>query len=148
MVRFRYLALSVLLLGFLSRPTSGEDVKEKKAEELSWAKGLATDFLDAAFNFDLEAAENLMDSSLKTAFAKDGEHRLREWLNNSIAIHEFRSPVIASETIAPDQDEASFKGKFTGKSRRLQFSLRVVKDKGSGKWRVGYFRFRDIEDEK
>jgi len=67
-------------------PAFATDESVKKAAERKWAKGVATDFLDAAFNGKLEQAESLMDLSLKKSFAKEGEKRLREWLNNSIAI--------------------------------------------------------------
>jgi len=148
MIRLYALAPGLLLLAWFSQFACAADVSEKKASELKWAKGVATDFLDAAFNSKLEQAESLIDSSLKKAFAREGESRLREWLNNSIAIQGFRDPVFESEEIAPDQDEASFKGNFKAKEKRFQFSLRVIKDKESGKWRVGYFQFREKEQKK
>jgi len=143
MIRLYALALWLLLLGWFSQLACAADVSKKKAAELKWAKGVATDFIDAAFNSNLEQAESLIDSSLKKALAKEGKNRLREWLNNSIAIQGFRDPVFESEEIAPDQDEASFKGNFKAKEKRFQFSLRVIKDKESGKWRVSYFRFSE-----
>ena len=123
------------------------EASEKKAAELKWAKGVASDFLDAAFKGNLEQAESLIDSSLKKTFGKEGEQRLREWLNNSIAIRGFRAPVFQSEEIAPDQDEASFKGTCQGKEQAFQFSLRVVKDKEGSKWRVSFFQIWE-RDEK
>jgi hypothetical protein len=148
MIRFFSLAPWLLLMVWFSQLACAADVSEKKAAELKWAKGVATDFFDAAFNSKLEQAESLIDSSLKRAFAKEGESRLREWLNNSIAIQGFRDPVFESEEIAPDQDEASFKGTFKAKENRFQFSLRVMKDKESEKWRVGYFQFKEKEEQK
>jgi hypothetical protein len=146
MIRSYVLASGLLLLGWFSPPDCVADVGEKKAAELKWAKGVATDFFDSAFNGKLEQAECLIDSSLQKAFAKEGETRLREWLNNSIAIRGFHNPVFESEEIAPDQDEASFKGVFKAKEKGFRYSLRVVKDKVSGKWRVGYFQFREQEE--
>jgi len=143
MIRLYALPAGLLLLSLLIQPARAADVSEKKAAELKWAKGVAVDFLDAAFNGHLEQAESLIDSSLKASFAREGEKRLREWLNNSIAIRGFRAPVFQSETIAPDQDEASFQGTFQGNEKSFSFSLRVVKDKESGKWRVSYFRFSE-----
>jgi hypothetical protein len=136
----------LLLLGWFSQAACTADASDKKAEELQWAKGVATDFLDAAFNGDLEQAESLIDSSLKKVFAEEGENRLREWLNNSIAVQGFREPAIQSEEIAPDQDEASFKGDFKADETQFQFSLRVIKDNESGKWRVSYFQFTEQEE--
>ncbi len=148
MIRLYALAAGLLLLTWFIPPADGADANEKKAAELKWAKGVATDFFDVAFTGKLEQAESLIDSSLQMAFAKDGETRLREWLNNSIAIRGFVDPVFQSEEIAPDQDEAFFKGTFKTKEKGFQFSLRVVKDKANGKWRIGYFQFREQEEKK
>jgi hypothetical protein len=148
MIRLYVLVPGLLLLGWFSPLVCAADVSEKKAAELKWAEGVATDFFDAAFNSKLEQAESLIDSSLKKVFAKEGENRLREWLNNSIAIQGYHDPVFESKEIAPDRDEASFKGTFKGREKRFQFSLRVIKDKESGKWRVSHFQFREKEQKK
>lgn len=132
-----------LLLVMLISPAYSADERDKKSEELKWAKGVAMDFFDSAFSGHIEQAESLIDSSLKAILAKDGEKRMSEWLNNSIAIQGYHSPVIRSEKIAPDQDEASFQGTFQRKEKTFEFSLRVVKDKENRKWRVCYFHFKD-----
>jgi hypothetical protein len=129
---------------------AGDKQKDKKSAELKWARGVASDFFEAAFKANLVMAENLIDSSLKKNFEKRGKTELKEWLNNSIAIQNFREPAIATEAIAPDRDEAVFTGTFRAKDRPkkvLTFTLRVVKEKDSGKWRVSYFRFQE-KDEK
>jgi hypothetical protein len=147
MIRLYALAPVLLLSGFLMQPARAAEGGEKKAAELKWAKGVATDFLDAAFHSNIEQAESLIDSSLKKTLAKEGETRLREWLNNSIGIQGFHDPVFGSEEIAPDMDEASFKGTFQGKGKKVYaFSLRVIKDKEGGKWRVSYFHFKGREE--
>ncbi len=133
-----------LLVLLLTPPASGTEPTKKEAE-LKWAKGVATDFFEAAFKGKLEQAECLIDSSMKNAFAKEGDKRLREWLNNSIYIHMFNTPVFLSEEIAPDNDEASFKGTFKDKEHTFQFVLRVVKDRDTSKWRVCYFQFTEQE---
>ena len=143
MIRLHALPSALLVVSIFLQPACAADVGKKKTAELKWAKGVAKDFLKAAFKGQLEQAESLIDSSLKKSFAKEGEKRLREWLNNSIAIRGFRAPVFQSEKIAPDQDEASFQGRFEDKEKSFGFSLRVVKDKESGKWRVSYFRFSE-----
>jgi|GEM_PF-7001086 len=148
MIRLYALALGLLLSSWASQLTCADDMSDKKSAELKWAKGVATDFLNAAFNGKIEQAESLIDSSLKMAFAKEGEKRVREWLNNTIAIQGFHDPAFESEEIAPDRDEASFKGHFKGNEKRFQFSLRIVKDKESGKWRVSYFQFKEKEPSK
>lgn len=138
----------ILALLALSLPTTWAAEESKKDAELRWAKGVAEDFLNAAFWGELEQAESLLDATFKKAFATQGEKRLREWLNNSIGTQGFRSPVVSSEEISPDQDEASFKGTFKGISSPYQFSLRVVKDKESGKWRVNYLQFNEVKKAK
>jgi hypothetical protein len=148
MSRELVMALCPLVASCLTLPVFAGEADSKKAAELAWAKGVAEDFLDAAFAGKGEQAQALVDSSLKSVLAKEGEQRLGEWLNNSIAIKGFHDPVIRTEAIAPDQDEAAFKGTFQKGQKPMQFSLRVVKDKESGKWRVSYFQFREQDEEK
>jgi hypothetical protein len=148
MVRFTGLGLWLLICGLFLRTAAAVDVPEKKAAELNWAKGVAEDFLEAAFAGKTEQAQSLIDGTLKSAFAKEGEHRLSEWLNNSIAIRGFQSPVMQQEAISPDQDEASFKGSFQADKTVMQFSLRVSKDKENGKWRMSYFQFAPQVEKK
>src|ERR1700676_2089296 len=97
----RYCAfVSVFLLwGISLQPANAAD-ESKKDADLRWAKGVAKDFLEAAFNGNIEQAENLIDSSLKKSFAGAGDGRLREWLSNSIGNQGFRAPAFQSEEIA------------------------------------------------
>ena len=119
----------------------------RKVAELKWAKGVATDFLEATFDWRIEQAEALIDASLKKSFQKGGENSLREWLNNTICIRMYHDAVIESEELAPDQDEASFKGKLKAgegaQARSISFSLRVAKDAETGKWRVSFIHIKD-----
>ena len=119
----------------------------RKVAELKWAKGVATDFLEATFDWRIEQAEALIDASLKKSFQKGGENSLREWLNNTICIRKYHDAVIESEELAPDQDEASFKGKLKAgegaQARSISFSLRVAKDAETGKWRVSFIHIKD-----
>lgn len=142
------IGLCLLLVNSLTLPACAEEVDGKKEAELMWARGVAEDFLDAAFTGNAEQSQALLDSSLKSAFAKAGEHRLSEWLNNSIAIKGFHNPVIQKESIAPDRDEAAFKGTFQKEQAPMQFSVRVVKEKETGKWRVSNFLFRQQDETK
>lgn len=142
------MAAWLLVTSFSALPALAAERDDTKTAELAWAKGVAEDFLEAAFSGRGEQAQTLIDSTLKAAFAKDGDHRLGEWLNNSIAIQGFHDSVIHHESIAPDQDEALFKGTFQKRSQPMQFSLRVVKDHESRKWRVSYFQFREQEMKK
>ena len=70
MIRTCVFALALTLAVVGSRPTVADETSEKQAAELKWAKGVASDFFDAAFNGNLEAAESLIDSSLKELHAK------------------------------------------------------------------------------
>lgn len=119
----------------------------RKVAELKWAKGVATDFLEATFDWRIEQAEALIDAGLKKSFQKGGENSLREWLNNTICIRMYHDAVIESESLAPDQDEASFKGKLKAgegtQARSISFSLRVAKDAETGKWRVSFIHIKD-----
>jgi hypothetical protein len=47
--------------------------------------------------------------------------------------------MVTSEEMAPDKDEASFRGTFKGKKAEAEFSIRVSKEKDGGKWRVCFF---------
>jgi hypothetical protein len=130
-------------------PGAAKDTPPSRAEELKWAKGVAEDFLNLAFAGDLKHAQALIDTSLKNAYAQEGERALWEWLNNSIAIRGYRSPTIREELLSPAGDEASFRGEFKRveelmPDRKYTFNLRVVKEKDSGKWRVSLFTFREV----
>jgi hypothetical protein len=51
----------------------------------------------------------------------------------------FETAVIGAEEIAPDRDEAQFKGTLDYSTATRAFVVRAVKEKQSGRWRVSYF---------
>jgi len=84
----------------------------------------------------------------RTPCLRCGLARKRNQCPRSKYIRGFHTPVFQPEKIAPDEDEASFKGTFKAEQKGFPFSLRVVKDKESGKWRVSYFQFKEQEEKK
>jgi methionine-rich copper-binding protein CopC len=112
----------------------------KKAADLKWAKGIAADFFAAAVSGQEQQAAALVDASLIAAFGKNNEAQFRDWLNNTFATYGYGEAVFESEEIAPDRDEVVLKGHFKDTKPALAFSIRVVKNKDSGMWRVSYCR--------
>ena len=57
------------------------------------------------------------------------------------------SATIAEETLSPEKDEAVFRGRLDGRFNdgavQSKFTLRLTKDKESGKWRVSFFTYAD-----
>ena len=113
----------------------------KKQAELKWAKGVAADFLAA-----VTAAENVEAAQLMTADYKKATRDLTNWLLQVPNEQLRKGHTITDEQIAPDLDEASFKGLLQGEKREADYSLRVVREKDNGRWRVAYFRFEKVRD--
>jgi hypothetical protein len=115
---------------------------EKKDEELKWAKGIAEDFLDAMRASNCERAKLLMNKELTAAVNAD-----INWFNQSgnTGVGGDGPTTILEEFMAPDKEEAVFRGRQEGVSgtSKLQakFTVRVAKDKESGKWRVCYYGY-------
>jgi hypothetical protein len=146
MTGVRSLVAGILLASLSMESAALAGDEDRKADDLKWARGVAADFLDAAFQGHLEQAEALVDPSLGQAFARQGDGRLREWLNNSIAIQGFRAPDLGAGEMSPDADEAVFRGSFRRDKAEFRFTLRVAKGKETGKWRVSHFRFGEKDD--
>jgi hypothetical protein len=123
----------------------------KKEAELKWAREIAENFLN-----DIVARkwENAAEATTKAFKANDrnGIYSLRPEIEGT----DVKEPdggvtawTISTQEIAPDHDEASFRGTLTGPMRSGSFSLRVVKDKDDGgKWRVAQFSFRPQNQKK
>jgi hypothetical protein len=145
MNRLNFLAAGVLAaVAMLAAPANGQETKDAKAVEMEWAKGVAEDFLAAAIAGDSKSAEALADASLKAAHMREGETVFYSWIQFSIGSQQFAEPAIAKEAMSPDEDEAVFRGTMhrrTEPKEPFEFSLRVVKEKDGGKWRVSMFRF-------
>jgi hypothetical protein len=111
------------------------DKADRKQEELKWSKGVVLDFLVAAVKGEDEQAALLLSEDLRKALEKTGEPG-PTFVHTRFSNNRIRSWQFLAEEIAPDQDEASFQGMFSGEQGEAAFSLRVVKVKESGKWRV------------
>jgi hypothetical protein len=117
---------------------AGDEAKKKA--ELKWAKEVTADFLDAGLTGNYASAEALLTADFKKAL-KEGKESVASLFNGPRGA---KSWAIGSEEIAPDKDEASFRGAFKGEKGEATFSLRVAKEKESGKWRVSFFKSADF----
>ena len=123
-----------LLCGLAPPAARGEDAKKA---ELAWAKEVATDFLNAGLTGNYAGAEALATPEFKKTLKESGPSSVTFILSSAAGGAE--SWAIATEEIAPDKDKAVFRGSFKGKKGEATFSLRVVKEKDGGKWRVSFF---------
>jgi thioredoxin family protein len=117
---------------------------EKKDEELKWAKGVAEDFLAAMCKGDEGQTQLLMDKQMVGVVQGD-----INWFNHFTATGATRdgSATIAEEALSPDKDEVVFRGRLDGNNAngpvQSKFTIRLAKDKESGKWRVSFFTYSD-----
>jgi hypothetical protein len=129
--------IACLLLCGLSLPAA-DDAPKMKAE-LAWAKETATDFLNAGLWRHYQSAEALATGTYRKTLEETGPSSVTHLLSLAFGEGGAESWSIAQEEIAPDKDEALFRGTFRGKKGEAKFVLRVVKETDSGKWRVGFF---------
>ena len=122
----------------LSTTAAAQGKDSKKQEELKWAKGVATDFLAAMRSGEVEEAATLMTAEYRKSFIVP-QRPLPNWVHGVRTAGLEKGHTIKDEQIAPDQDEATFKGLLQGEKREAAFSLRVVREKASGRWRVAFF---------
>ncbi len=143
---------SVLLL-LLSVAALAQQPPDKKDAELKWAREIASDFLSAGLRQDHVQASVLVASDLKKAVEKD-RTTLDSFLSShfsTLRMQGAKTWTFASEIIAPDKDEAVFRGQCTGDTGEADITVRVVKEKESGKWRVHLFaigRWKKKKDSK
>jgi hypothetical protein len=139
----RVLACLLVLVSCLPAPAGKKSDKkeDKKAAELKWAKEVAADFLSAGARREYASAEALLTAEFKKSL-KEGSTSVSDRLSSS-AIWSAKSWVVEKEEIAPDKDEALFRGKLKNDSGEAEFSVRIVKEGDGGKWRVGFFSFGD-----
>lgn len=137
----RAVACSAWLLVLVGAPALADQKDAKKLAELKWAKGVATDFLAAMTAGAVEHAERLLSAELKKQV-----HGFPNWLLDARFDGLGKGYTVTDEQIAPDRDEASFQGLLQGEKREPPYSLRVVRDKDSGLWRVVYFHYGELRD--
>jgi hypothetical protein len=127
---------STLLCGLAPLAARSEDAKKA---ELAWAKEVAADFLSAGLSGNYASAEALATPEFKKTLQESGPTSVTSLLSSAAAGGGAESWSISTEEIAPDKDEAMFRGTFRGKKGEAAFSVRVIKEKDGGKWRVGFF---------
>jgi hypothetical protein len=126
-----------LLLACAAAPA--QEKPEKKDAELKWAKTVVTDFMTAGLRGEHDQLSVMLSADLKKALEKTSEPD-RTFVYNRFAVYlKGTKAWSSSEEIAPDQDEATFRGTCTGEEGQAEFTVRVVKEKDSGKWRVHLF---------
>jgi hypothetical protein len=97
--------------------------------DLRWARDVVEAFFTAVRDTQYSDADNLF------VRGEDYGNRIRQM--------GVRSWLIKSEAMAPDKNEASFRGTYVGsdtdvagKTKEYEFLIRVVKQQGSGLWRI------------
>jgi hypothetical protein len=112
----------------ITNPDKGGDANV----DLKWAKDVVDAFFTAVRDTHYSQA-----SALFAAGVGD---------SNGIRQMGVRSWAITSQEIAPDKNEASFRGTYVGsdtdgpgKTKEYEFLIRVVKLQESGLWRISFF---------
>jgi hypothetical protein len=145
------LPLNAVLAVVFARPmNSGEPTRHKSQEkELQWAKGIASDFMDAGFKRQYRQAVSLMSADMrKNLTVPEGPETFM--VNRfGYTLDQARDKFdVDSGEISPAGDEAVFRGTCSGEGGQAEFTIRVVKEQDSGKWRVNYFVLGDIKKKK
>jgi len=132
------LCCCLLLVG--GTPTAAKP-KEKAAPELAWVKGIADDFWDTM----IQDADPQVDTLLSPECLKEQRSShiqlLYQFVHGSL-----NNPTIryTSEELAPDKSEVVFKGTVSEKDVvKADFTLRIAKESGGGKWSIRFIRFKE-----
>jgi len=144
----RWLALVVLALS--AHLVIGGDTEEKepkkankKQADLKWARGVVDDFWAAGKDGDTVQAAVLLSAELKKAIGQLGQGGDNSYRFTQLQNHGMQSWSVVKEEMAPDQEEAVFQGVLRGKSGEAAFSVRVIREKEGGRWRIHFFRIED-----
>jgi hypothetical protein len=133
-------ALTCLLLLLPCAAEPAQDRPDKKAAELKWAKEVVTDFMTAGLRGEHNQAVVLLSAELKKALESTSEpDRTFVYNRFGVYLNGAKAWSVSKEEIAPDMDEAVFRGTCTGDEGQAEFTVRVVKEKDTGKWRVHLF---------
>lgn len=125
-------------------PGPGKDKVVAEEPEMKWAKEIADLFLTDLQNAKFDHAGRLV----VMARQKPGPGSLvSSDLRDELEAHDYKfkdgdevtSWTITSSLLSPAKDEAAFKGTMQRPKRTTTFSLRIVKEKSDGKWRVEAF---------
>jgi hypothetical protein len=130
---------TLLAVVLIASPLAYGDDKASSKAEIEWAKGVVTDYLEAArVGGDHRQARRLLTAELRKAYEKDEfpqpfQCYIQKW--------EF-----SKNKIAPDKNEVVLEGIISGvygeTHPKVAFTVRVVKEKLSGQWRIDYFLFK------
>lgn len=113
---------------------------DKKAGELVWAKEVASDFVSSVLGQNLTSAEMLMtDDFKKTQKDPNQWNQSPLYVLFSISTTGAAEWKIDRETIAPDQDEAVFRGPLKHAGGESVLTVRVIKEGQKAKWRVNFY---------
>jgi hypothetical protein len=130
----RFVLLAVVLI---ANPLALGHDKASKAET-EWAKGVVTDYLKAARKDDWHQARQLLTAELRKGYEKNGFPAPRGYMLKW---------VFSRDQIAPDGNEVVLEGILSSrqgdKGLEFEFTVRVVKIKASGQWRIDYFLFEE-----
>jgi predicted amidohydrolase YtcJ len=112
------------------------EVSDRQIAEMKWAKEIVLDFFVAAkASFD-EQAVSLLASELKKSIPPES---FGTWIHNRFRLYNIDSWSVNSEEMSPEKDEVLFRGTFRGLQGEAPFSVRVVKEKDGGKWRIVFY---------
>jgi hypothetical protein len=140
----RFVAFAVVLIATsLAYADAGDKVAQKQAE-VEWAKGVATDFLKAMKRKDDRQARQLLTPELRDWYDKGGIELPEGKLGKLDRSREDWNWEFVKDKVAPDKDEVMLEGILSGLFRdevEALFTVRVVKVKESGRWRIDYFLF-------
>jgi membrane protein involved in colicin uptake len=122
------------------RGGKGEDEAARKHMH-----ALAEGFLEGVLARDGRSTSALLTKELRASFGKEGTPEFlkaaNEWVDGLADGGRYAGAAIQNESFAPGSEEALFSGQLVGDSRG-SFSIRVVKDKESGRYLVDYVVIR------
>jgi hypothetical protein len=124
--------------------------KEKKAEvrtraeqdaSVKYMRRTAELFVEAAVQNDYPAADSLLSKDCKKSIV-DNRTSVSNWISDACPPNRYKTFKIGEEVAAPSGDEAIFSGLLAGAKDRATFSVRVLKDKESGRYQITLFTAR------
>jgi hypothetical protein len=114
----------------------GDDEATKKH-----MRAVANSFLEGVLARDGRSTSAVLTKEMRAGFGKEGTPEFvraaAEWADQLAAGGRYERATIASESFAPGLDEAVFGGQLGGEQRGT-FSLRVAKDRESGRYLIAY----------
>ncbi|VTS01044.1 unnamed protein product [Gemmata massiliana] len=123
----------------------GDEKDDKKKAEVEWAKEVAVDFIKAIQTQEYIQARRLLTPEL----AKEFEKRVPD-APAPLDVGRFTSWEFDADKVSPDKDEVAVRGRLRGKDGLIEhtsaFSIRLVKAKEPGRWRIDFFLFERCQE--